>query len=144
MARRGDVQTARAVAANRALAQTSQRSREFLVEQHELQQLPPSAVIVSYASPAGRRVVLADANPGILGLPTATLDTLDEVVRAGRESAGPRGGAHVPRSAAAAAAGRVPGGWAPRGGGYGPVAGDRLAPDLEPLPDPLPWPRDGS
>ncbi len=98
------VQTARAVAANRALAQTSQRSREFLVEQHELQQLPPTAVIVSYASPAGRRVVLADANPGILGLPSATLDTLDEVVRAGREAAGPRGGAaDVPRSAAAAA-----------------------------------------
>jgi hypothetical protein len=73
-------QTARAVGANRTLAQASQRSREFLVEQHELQQLPPSAVIVSYASPAGRRVVLADANPGILGLPAATLDAGDEAV----------------------------------------------------------------
>jgi hypothetical protein len=71
-------QTARAVGANRALAQASQRSREFLVEQHELQQLPPSAVIVSYASAAGRRVVLADANPGILGLPAATLHPGDE------------------------------------------------------------------
>ena len=71
-------QTARAVGANRALAQASQRLREFLVEQHELQQLPPSAVIVSYASPAGRRVVLADANPGILGLPAATLHPGDE------------------------------------------------------------------
>ena len=78
------VQTALAVGANSALAQTSQRSREFLVEQHELQQLPPSAVIVSYASPAGRRVVLADANPGILGLRTATLTTLDEAMRAAR------------------------------------------------------------
>jgi hypothetical protein len=77
------LQTARAVGTNRALAQASQRSREFLVEQHELQQLPPSAVIVSYASPAGRRVVLADANPGIMGLPTATLHTLDEVIGGG-------------------------------------------------------------
>jgi len=71
-------QTALALGANRALAQASQRSREFLVEQHELQQLPPSAVIVSYASPAGRRVVLADANPGILGLPAATLHPVGE------------------------------------------------------------------
>lgn len=82
-------QTALAVGANRALARASQRSREFLVEQHELQQLPPSAVIVSYASPAGRQVVLADANPGILGLPTATLHTLGEVARAARASSPP-------------------------------------------------------
>src|SRR5581483_10290241 len=49
------------------------RSREFLVEPHELQQLPASAVIVSYASPAGREVVLADANPAILTLPAAAV-----------------------------------------------------------------------
>ena len=60
-------QTARAVAASTSAARTSQRSREFLVEQHELQQLPPSGMIVSYASPAGRRVVFADANPGTPG-----------------------------------------------------------------------------
>ena len=72
------VQTARAVAASTSVARTSQRSREFLVEQHELQQLPSSAMIVSYASGAGRRVVFADANPGILTLPTATLAGLDE------------------------------------------------------------------
>jgi hypothetical protein len=110
-------QTALAVGANRALARASQRSREFLVEQHELQQLPPSAVIVSYASPAGRRVVLADANPGILGLRTATLLTLDEVTRAG---AGQPGGMGAP----------------------GPVpssAGPEPEPDLAPLPDPRPW-----
>ena len=35
-------------------------------------------MIVSYASPAGRRVVFADANPAILTLPTATLASLDE------------------------------------------------------------------
>ncbi len=72
------VQTARAAAASTSVARTSQRSREFLVEAHELQQLPPSGMIVSYASAAGRRVVFADANPGILALPTATLAGLDE------------------------------------------------------------------
>jgi hypothetical protein len=61
--------TSRAVGASESLARTVQRSREFLVEPHELQQLPVSAVIVSYASPAGRQVMLADANPAILTLP---------------------------------------------------------------------------
>jgi hypothetical protein len=70
--------TSTAVSANASLARTTQRSREFLVEQHELQQLPPSAMIVSYAAAAGRQVVLADANPGILGLRSASLLSLDE------------------------------------------------------------------
>jgi hypothetical protein len=105
------------VGANRALAQASQRSREFLVEQHELQQLLPSAVIVSYASPAGRRVVLADANPGILGLRTATLHALDEVTQAAAARPGP------------------PGSWTP-------PPGPEPQPDLAPLPDPLPGYRD--
>src|SRR5581483_2188634 len=109
-------QTARAAGTNRALAQASQRSREFLVEQHELQQLPTSAVIVSYASPAGRRVLLADANPGILGLRTATLHPLDEVGRGA--------GKPPPPHPAAAAPGRP-------------------APALEPLPEPPPWPKSG-
>jgi hypothetical protein len=186
------LQTARAVGANRALAQASQRSREFLVEQHELQQLPPSAVIVSYASPAGRRVVLADANPGILGLPTATLHTLDEALQAMRKSPRGAGSADVPRASAPPAAGDGPGARVAPGAGDGPGArvapgagdgpgarvapgagdgpGARVAPgagdgpgarvppragqvpaawgqpapapDLEPLPEPLPWPRD--
>ena len=76
------VSTSRAVSTNGSLARTTQRSREFLVEQHELQQLPPSAVIICAPSRGGRRVVLADANPGILGLPTATLLTLDEAKNA--------------------------------------------------------------
>ncbi len=70
--------TSTAVGANESLARTAQRSREFLIEPHQLQQLPPSAVIVSYASPEGRQVVLADANPAILGLPTASVLSLDE------------------------------------------------------------------
>lgn len=68
------VSTSRALGTSESLARTAQRSREFLVEPHELQQLPASAVIVSYASPAGRQVVLADANPAILTLPAATVD----------------------------------------------------------------------
>jgi hypothetical protein len=65
--------TSRAVGANDSLAVAAQRSREFLVEQHELQQLPASAVLLWYPAPGGRQVVLADANPAIMTLPTATL-----------------------------------------------------------------------
>jgi len=70
--------TSRAASGSESLGQTVQRSREFLVEQHELQQLPPTAMIISYASAAGRRVVMADANPGILVLPTASMLDLEE------------------------------------------------------------------
>jgi hypothetical protein len=70
--------TSRALGASESLARASQRSREFLVEQHELQQLPHSAVLLTYAGPGGRRVVLADANPAIIRLPTATLAGPDE------------------------------------------------------------------
>jgi hypothetical protein len=71
--------TSLAVGDNASLARGLQRSREFLVEQHELQQLPPSAVIVSHPSAQGRQVVLADANPAIIGLPGATLLSVSEV-----------------------------------------------------------------
>src|SRR5262249_38033548 len=74
--------TSSAIGANESLARTAQRSREFLVEPHQLQQLPPSAVIVSYAAPGGRQVVLADANPAILALPTVSTLGLDEAGRA--------------------------------------------------------------
>ncbi len=99
------LQTARAVAASTSVARTSQRSREFLVEQHELQQLPPSAMIVSYASAAGRRVVFADANPGILTLPTATLASLDEA-RSGAPAAGSASGRPGPAGGRSAGRGR--------------------------------------
>jgi len=65
--------TSRALGASGSLARTAQRSRESLVEQHQLQQLPQSAVLLSYPTTGGRRVVLADANPAIMTLPTATL-----------------------------------------------------------------------
>jgi hypothetical protein len=72
------VSTSRAIGLSESLGTTAQRSREFLVEAHELQQLPPSAAVISYASRAGRQVVLADANPAILTLPTATMNSLAE------------------------------------------------------------------
>ena len=70
--------TSKATGDSESLALALQRSREFLVEQHELQQLPASAMIITYAGPAGRQVVLADANPGIGGLNSATQLTLEE------------------------------------------------------------------
>jgi len=73
------ITTSKAAGDSESLALALQRSREFLVEQHELQQLPASAMIVTYAGPAGRRVVMADANPGIGGLSAATPLTLEEL-----------------------------------------------------------------
>jgi hypothetical protein len=72
------ITTSKATGDSESLALALQRSREFLIEQHELQQLPPSAMIVTYAGPGGRQVVLADANPGIGGLGAATAQTLEE------------------------------------------------------------------
>ena len=97
--------TSKATGDSETLARTLQRSREFLVEQHELQQLPASAMIITYASPAGRQVVMADANPGIGGLGTATALPLEEFCgrpgpapRAAREPAAGRDGALEPAS----------------------------------------------
>ena len=50
------VSTSRAVGDSESQARTVQRSREFVVEQHELQQLPPSAMLVTYSAPGGRRL----------------------------------------------------------------------------------------
>ncbi len=47
--------TSKATGDSKSLALALQRSREFLVEQHELQQLPASAMIVTYAGPAAGR-----------------------------------------------------------------------------------------
>jgi hypothetical protein len=70
--------TSAAAGASESVAYAAQRSREFLVEQYELQRLPASAMLLSYAGPAGRELVLADVNPGIGGLASATMRTLDE------------------------------------------------------------------
>ena len=62
------VNTSRALGENASVSRTAQRSRELLVEPDELQQLPPSAMIVSYPSPDGRVVTLTDANPALMTL----------------------------------------------------------------------------
>jgi hypothetical protein len=72
------ISTSRAAGASTSVGRTAQRSREFLVEQRELQRLPASAMLVSYPAADGRQVVLADANPAIVTLPTATLRSLAE------------------------------------------------------------------
>lgn len=72
------VSTTLAAGDSESLAESLQRSREFFVEAAELQRLPATAMIVSYAAAAGRHVVLADANPAIGGLPVATMTTLAE------------------------------------------------------------------
>ncbi len=110
------ISTSRAIGRSESLGTTAQRSREFLVEPHELQQLPPSAAIVSYASRAGRQVVLADTNPAILTLPTATLSSLAE--------------ARQVRPGHGAAPGQ-PVGWRAREG--------RPPPNLGPPPQPPDW-----
>jgi hypothetical protein len=112
------ISTSTAAGASSSVARTSQRSREFLVEQHELQRLPPSAVIVTYAAPDGRRVVFADANPGIIALRTATLLSIEEAV--GAEAAAPGAGAGLRVSE---------------------TAGDEPPPNLGPPPERLDWRR---
>jgi hypothetical protein len=80
--------TSQAIGTSASLARGAQRSREFLVEQHELQQLPASAVLLTYAGPGGRQVVLADANPAIGGLPGTAAVSLAEA-RGRRPGSGP-------------------------------------------------------
>ncbi len=139
------VSTSAAIGVNESLARTAQRSREFLVEPHQLQQLPPSAVIVSYPAPDGRQVVLADANPAILTLPSVSPLTLAEATAA--RPPGP--GAAWPDPSPSPV---VPGGRPAAGGGSGagPAGeGDTGAagssrpgppgPNLGPPPEPLDW-----
>jgi hypothetical protein len=73
-----------------------QRSREFLVEPHELQQLPTTSVIVTDATTEGRRVRLADANPAILTFPRTTLGELEDVGESVLSANGAAEAAEVP------------------------------------------------
>jgi hypothetical protein len=134
------ISTSTAIGASSSTARTSQRSREFLVEPHELQQLPPSAVIVSYASPQGRRVVLADANPAIIALRTSTLLSLEEALdatAAGR--AYPEAGHAYPEAAATAPRPGEPDAALVPEAGPGAPPGDEPPPNLGPPPDRLDW-----
>ena len=113
--------TSRATGDSESLARSLQRSRELLVEPSELQRLPTTAMIVSYAAPDGRRVLLADANPAIGGLGVATLTALSEIGALTAADAG------IPTGAA--------GGW--------PAAGAESAvnPNLGPPPSRPDWRR---
>ena len=160
------VSTSLAAGDSESLAQSAQRSREFLVEQHELQQLPPSAVIVSYASAAGRQVVMADANPGIAGLPAATMVPLAEAsllrgTAAPAEAAGQAGEPDragqqdSPDAADGPAQADDPGGAQPSGGvppaparravpvSWRGEAGKQPPPNLGPPPERLDWRKQG-
>jgi hypothetical protein len=117
--------TSKATGDSETLARALQRSREFLVEQHQLQQLPPSAMIITYAGPAGRQVVMADANPGLGGLGAATALTLEEF--RDRPAPGPRG-----MRSPAAGRGPDPVSW--RQGGW-----VQLPPNLGPPPPRPDW-----
>ena len=72
------VTTAKVTADSESLAEALKRSRDFLTGPDELRGLPASAMIISYPAPGGPQLVLADANPGIGGLSSATPLTLGE------------------------------------------------------------------
>jgi hypothetical protein len=124
--------TSRAIGDSESRASALGRSREFLIETHELQQLPASAMIVTYAGPAGRQVVLADANPGIGGLGAATLLTLEEFPNLPVTAAAPHP-RPVPEPEARGAGGVAPSRW--RSGD------DRPPPNLGPPPPRPDWRR---
>ncbi len=128
--------TSKAAGDSDSLALAMQRSREFLVEQHELQELPASAMIVTYAAPTGRQVVLADANPGIAGLSMATSLTLAEF----RERPAVSPAADTPRPAPEPGD-RDDGQAAPLSWRSGDA---RPAPNLGPPPPRLDWRKRGS
>jgi hypothetical protein len=125
--------TSRATGDSESLALALQRSREFLVEQHELQQLPASAMIITYAGPEGRTVVMADANPGIGDLSAATPLTLEEFRAGPAPRADSPAAAPVPGSAGTADGRAAPSNW--RSGGDWPP------PNLGPPPPRLDWRR---
>ncbi|WP_019632886.1 hypothetical protein [Actinomadura atramentaria] len=58
-----------------------QRFRELVVEPPQLQELPPTAMVFTHAGSAGRRVLMVDANPGIITLPTAHSIEFEEYLR---------------------------------------------------------------
>jgi len=96
-------------------------------------------VIIGYASPEGRRVVLADANPAIIALRTSTLLSLEEALNAAA-AGGP--GYAAPDAAAAGEPGYGPDPAAARGPGYpdGPDAAlpPEAGPGAPPSPEPPP------
>ncbi|MGH3242047.1 MAG: hypothetical protein ACRDNL_16860, partial [Spirillospora sp.] len=58
-----------------------QRFRELMVEPPQLQELPPTAMVFTHSGATGRRILLVDANPGIITLPTAHSMEFEEYLR---------------------------------------------------------------
>jgi hypothetical protein len=92
-------------------------------------------MIITYAGPAGRQVVMADTNPGIGGLGATTALTLEEYRRLS-----------APDVTARKPAAREPAAREPAAGGDGgprPVSWrrDRPPPNLGPPPQRLDWRR---
>jgi len=58
-----------------------QRFRELAIEAPQLQELPPTAMVFTHAGATGRRILLVDANPGIITLPTAHSMEFEEYLR---------------------------------------------------------------
>jgi hypothetical protein len=57
------------------------------VERHQMQELPPTAMVFTHATANGRRIQLVDANPGIMTLPTAHTLEYEEYEQAVRDQA---------------------------------------------------------
>jgi hypothetical protein len=72
-----------------------QTVREVIVERHQLQQLPPTAMIFTHAMASGRQILLVDANPAIMTLPTAHSQEYEEFLREQEADAAPSPGAAV-------------------------------------------------
>lgn len=111
-------------------AQDPQPAREFTVGQRELQRLPASAMIVSCPSPAGRQAVMVDANPGIGGLGSATMLTLEEFLAMPASVPDPAA-AEAPTAPQAGKRRAVPLSWR--------AGGNRPPPNLGPPPSRLDW-----
>lgn len=59
-------------------ADAGKGSRELAVAPDELQRLPATAMIFTHADRTGRRILMVDANPGIMTLPTANIQEYEE------------------------------------------------------------------
>jgi hypothetical protein len=59
-------------------ADAGKGSRDLTVEPYELQRLPPTAMVLTHPETSGRRILLIDANPGIMTLPTANIQEYEE------------------------------------------------------------------
>ncbi|MWA07237.1 hypothetical protein F8568_044290 [Actinomadura sp. LD22] len=106
-----------------------QRFRELLVEPPQLQELPPTAMVFTHSGTAGRRIMLVDANPGIITLPTAHSMEFEEYLR--EQEALERAAAEDPEDAPGAA---------PPGAASEPAPAPAPAPAPERAPEPAPEP----